>query len=55
MVKMNLTIDKEFYKLLKEHASKDFALVSTWTKQFLMKQLKNNSEGVNCSTKDENI
>ena len=56
MVKMNLTIDKEFYALLKEQASKDYAMVSTWTKQFLMKNLltKNNSKDSNCLTKDGN-
>lgn len=56
MVKMNLTIDKEFYALLKEQASKDYAMVSTWTKQFLMKNLltKNNTKDSNCLTKDGN-
>ena len=44
MVKMNLTIDKKFYELLKENASKDFVKVSTWTKQFLMKSLMHNDE-----------
>ena len=39
MVKMNLTIDPEFYELLKKNASKDFVKVSTWTKQYLMKSL----------------
>ena len=56
MVKMNLTIDKEFYALLKEQANQDYVMVSTWTKQFLMKNLlnKNNSKISNCLTKDGN-
>lgn len=45
-VKMNLSIDKDFYGLLQENARKDYMLVSTWVKQFLMKNLleKNNSD-----------
>ena len=50
MVKMNLTIDPMFYELLKENASKDFVKVSTWTKQFLMKNLSNKNESANCLT-----
>ena len=44
MVKMNLTIDPEFYELLKENASLDYVKVSTWTKQFLMKSLLHQDE-----------
>ena len=44
MVKMNLTIDPEFYELLKENASHDYSRVSTWTKQYLMKSLLHKDE-----------
>jgi hypothetical protein len=45
-VKMNLSIDKDFYGLLQDNARKDYMRVSTWVKQFLMKNLleKNNSD-----------
>jgi hypothetical protein len=45
-VKMNLSIDKDFYGLLQENARKDYMRVSTWVKQFLMRNLleKNNSD-----------
>lgn len=38
-VKLNLSLDREFYQVLKEHASSDFVPVATWTKQFLMRHL----------------
>uniref|UniRef100_UPI003216BB30 hypothetical protein n=1 Tax=uncultured Draconibacterium sp. TaxID=1573823 RepID=UPI003216BB30 len=41
-VKMNLTLSRDFYQILKEHAYKDYAKPATWTKQFLMKTLLNN-------------
>jgi len=52
-VKMNLSIDKDFYDLLKARAEKDYVKVATWTKQFLMKNLleKNNSDS-KCLTKN---
>ena len=45
-VKMNLSIDKDFYELLQEKAQKDYVRVSTWVKQYLKKGLldKNNSD-----------
>lgn len=53
IVKMNLSLDRDFYELLKTRAEKDYVKVATWTKQFLMKNLleKNNSES-KCLTKD---
>ena len=44
-VKMNLTLDRDFYDLLKEKATGDYMKVATWTKRFLMKNLldKNNT------------
>lgn len=41
-VKMNLSLEREFYELLRDHAESDYVKVATWTKQFLMKNL---SEG----------
>ena len=45
-VKMNLSLEKDFYDLLQEKAKNDYVKVATWTKQYLMKCLleKNNSE-----------
>ena len=45
-VKMNLSLEKDFYGLLQDNARKDYMRVSTWVKQFLMKNLleKNNSD-----------
>jgi hypothetical protein len=45
-VKMNLSLDKDFYLLLQERAKNDYMRVATWTKQYLMKSLleKNNSD-----------
>ena len=47
-VKMNLSLDREFYQVLKDHAESDYVLVATWTKQFLMKNL---SEGHKADSK----
>jgi hypothetical protein len=38
-VKMNLSLEREFYELLRDHAESDYVKVATWTKQFLMKNL----------------
>ncbi len=53
IVKINLSLEREFYELLKAHAKKDYVKVATWTKQFLMKNLleKNNSDS-KCLTND---
>jgi len=52
-VKMNLSLDRDFYELLKASAEKDYVKVATWTKQFLMKNLleKNNCDS-KCQTQD---
>jgi len=54
-VKMNLSFDKDFYGLLQDNARKDYMRVSTWVKQFLMRNLleKNNSDS-NSITKNGN-
>lgn len=53
IVKMNLTLDKDFYILLQEKSRADYMRVSTWTKQLLMRSLleKNNEES-KCLTKN---
>ena len=54
VVKMNLTLSREFYQLLQLNARNDYMKAATWTKQFLMKSLiaRNNSEA-KCITSDE--
>jgi hypothetical protein len=52
-VKMNLTLSREFYELLKENASNDFVRVATWTKQFLMRNLAAHKPELKCETKNE--
>lgn len=55
-VKMNLSLEKDFYELLQEKAKKDYVKTATWTKQYLMKKLleKNNSDS-NCLTQNGRI
>ena len=45
-VKMNLSLERDFYELLQQRAKNDYVKVATWTKQYLMKCLleKNNSD-----------
>lgn len=38
-IKMNLTLNAEFYETLQDLAQRDHLQVSTWTKQFLMRQV----------------
>jgi predicted HicB family RNase H-like nuclease len=40
--RVNLTIDNEFYTLLKKKADEDFIKLGTWVKQFLKQNVKNN-------------
>jgi hypothetical protein len=53
-VKMNLSLEKDFYELLQSRAKQDYVKVATWTKQFLMKCLleKNNCDDTKCLTKN---
>lgn len=51
VVKMNLTLSREFYQLLQTHAKGDFMKVATWTKQFLMKNVQDNKDS-KCGTKN---
>jgi predicted DNA-binding ribbon-helix-helix protein len=53
-VKMNLSLERNFYELLQERAKNDYVKVATWTKQYLMKGLleKNNSDDSKCLTKN---
>ena len=54
VIKMNLTLTREFYQLLQDNARADYMKVATWTKRFLMKSLieGHKAEG-NCLTQDE--
>ncbi len=38
-IKMNLTLNEDFYRTLQDLAERDHLKVSTWTKQFLMRQV----------------
>ena len=40
VVKMNLTLSREFYQLLQANAKNDYSKTATWTKQFLMKSFQ---------------
>lgn len=54
-IKMNLSLEKDFYDLLQANAKRDYVKVATWTKQFLKKNLldKNNCDS-KLLTKNEN-
>jgi hypothetical protein len=52
-VKMNLTLPEEFYQVLKENAQNDYVKVATWTKQFLMKNLRGDKLEKKCVTSNE--
>lgn len=52
-VKMNLTLPEEFYQVLKENAQNDYVKVATWTKQFLMKNLRGDKLKKKCVTSNE--
>jgi len=56
IVKMNLSLEKDFYDLLQEKAKKDYVKVATWVKQYLKKGLleENNSDS-KCLTQNGNI
>jgi len=52
-VKLNLTLDRDFYQVLQKKAKQDYVKTATWAKQYLMKNLleKNNSD-FKCLTKN---
>jgi hypothetical protein len=54
IVKMNLSLEKDFYELLQERASQDYVRVSTWVKQYLKKGLLENNSSCKCETKNGN-
>jgi len=51
-VKMNLSLEKDFYELLQDLAQKDYVRVSTWVKQYLKKGLLENNSDSNSLTKN---
>lgn len=54
-VKMNLTLSRDFYEILKKHARNDYAKPATWTKIYLMKTLLDNKPDFNLLTENETI
>ena len=55
IVKMNLSLEREFFELLQEKAKKDYVRVATWVKQYLMKKKKKkNNDDSNCLTQNGN-
>ena len=55
VVKMNLSLEREFFELLQEKAKKDYVRVATWVKQYLMKSLlEKNNDDSNCLTQNGN-
>jgi len=54
-VKMNLSLEKDFYALLQENAKKDYVKVATWLKQYLKKGLlEKNNRASKCLTQNGN-
>ena len=45
VVKMNISLERDFYEFLQEKAKQDYVRVATWVRQYLMKNLldKNNT------------
>ena len=52
VVKMNISLERDFYKLLQDKANKDYVRVATWVKQYLMKNLLENNIMSNPSNDD---
>ena len=44
MVRLYLTVDREFHTQLVQKAKSDFMKVATWTTQYLMRSLSNNNK-----------
>jgi predicted DNA-binding ribbon-helix-helix protein len=54
-VKMNLSLERDFYELLQQRAKNDYMRVATWTKQYLMKGLlEKNNDDSKCLTNNGN-
>jgi len=52
-VKMNISLERDFYELLQEKAKNDYVKVATWTKQYLKKGLlEKNNDDSKCLTKN---
>ena len=52
-VKMNLSLEKEFYDFLLEQAEQDYMRVATWTMQYLKKNLLSNNKASKRLTENE--
>ncbi len=53
--RLNLTLDKEFYELLKQRADQDFIPIGTYVKQYLMKALLPNNTYSKCLTQNGKV
>ena len=53
MVRLYLTVDKEFHSQLVKRAKSDYMKVATWTKQLLMKSLPDYNKQ-DCLTSNSN-
>lgn len=53
-VKMNLTLEKAFFDLLKQQANRDYLKVTTYSKRLLMKYLSYNNETLKNESENEN-
>ena len=55
-VRLNLSLDTEFYKLLRSKADHDYLQVGSWVKQYLMKRVLCDSDNTydKCATQNEN-
>jgi hypothetical protein len=53
VVKLNLTLSRDFYEVLVEKASADYMKTATWTRRFLMKSLDENNPYVKSLIENE--
>ena len=53
-VKMNLSLEKEFFDLLQKNAADDYMLVSTWTIRLLKKSLLGDNKNAKPVNENEN-
>ena len=54
VVKMNISLERDFYKLLQDKANKDYVRVATWVKQYLMKNLLDKNNPMSNPVNDDN-
>ena len=54
-VRLNLTLDTEFFELLKDKADSEYLLVGQWVRRYLMKNIlsADNNTYSKCTTQNE--